>query len=157
AEGPTEAHGVLDRGAVDDRQRARQAEADRADVGVRLRAEDVAAAAEQLRLGRQLDVDLEADDDLPPFDDVTHGAAPSSTAAARNIVASSSELASTWMPTGRPSSPVPNGTDIDGWPARFDGIVQMSLRYMVSGSPVFSPSGNAVVGVVGEISRSKSS
>ena len=40
---------------------------------------------------------------------------------------------STCTPTGRPSAPVPNGTLIAGWPARFDGIVHMSLRYMPAG------------------------
>ena len=51
----------VDRLLVGDRQRSRLAEADRAGVRVRRRAELELAAAEHLRLGQQLDVDLEAD------------------------------------------------------------------------------------------------
>ena len=36
-----------------------------------------------------------------------------------------------------------------------DGIVSRSFRYIASGSPTFSPSGNATVGLVGETIRSK--
>ena len=50
----------LDGLAVDDRHRAGQAEAGRADLGVGLGAELGRAAAEHLRRGVQLDVDLEA-------------------------------------------------------------------------------------------------
>ena len=39
-------------------------------------------------------------------------------------------------------------------PARLDGIVHRSLRYMASGSSTFSPIRNAVVGVDGETSTS---
>src|SRR5262249_3354323 len=45
---------------------------------------------------------------------VERHADPSSAAAALNIVASAKAGASTWTPTGRPSSPVPNGTEIAG-------------------------------------------
>ena len=48
--------------AVQHRQRAGQAEADRADVRVRRRAERASAAAEDLGGGQQLRVDLEPDD-----------------------------------------------------------------------------------------------
>jgi hypothetical protein len=44
-----------------------------------------------------------------------------------------------------------------GWPARFDGIVHTSLRYIASGSAVLAPSGKAVVGEVGDSSTSKRS
>ena len=82
--------------------------------------------------------------------------APSRAAATRNMVTSSRASAITWMPTGRPSSPTPKGTDMAGWPARFDGIVQTSLRYMASGSAL-APSSNAVVGEVGDSRTSKRS
>ena len=49
---------VIDRGAVEDRQRARHAEAHGAHVRVRRRTERGAAAAEDLRAGLQLRVDL---------------------------------------------------------------------------------------------------
>ena len=56
---------MLHGAAVDDRQRARQAEADRADVAVRRRAVvGRRAGTEHLRLGPQLAVDLDADDGL---------------------------------------------------------------------------------------------
>src|SRR5690606_38417509 len=84
------------------------------------------------------------------------GAAASSTAAARNMGTSPSDGARTCTPTGSPSVPVPKGTDMAGWPARLVGIVQMSLRYMVSGSWMASRA-NAVVGEVGDSSTSKRS
>ena len=77
-------------------------------------------------------------------------------AAARNMSGSPSAGASTCTPTGRPSSPMPKGTDMAGWPARFDGIVHTSFRYIASGSSVLAPSANAVVGEVGASSRSNS-
>ena len=49
---------------VEHRQRAGQPEAHRADVGVRRIAEVGGAAAEDLGLGQQLDVDFESDDRL---------------------------------------------------------------------------------------------
>ena len=58
------AHGELHRARVQHRQRARVAEADRADLRVRRRAVRGRAAAEDLARGRELDVDLEADDGL---------------------------------------------------------------------------------------------
>ena len=54
----------LDRTLVQHRQRAREPQAHRADVGVRLGAELVGATAEQLRHGRELAVHLEPDDGL---------------------------------------------------------------------------------------------
>ena len=56
--------GEFDRLAVEHRQRAGHAEADGADVGVGLGAEDVGAAAEDLGLGEQLHVHFETDDSL---------------------------------------------------------------------------------------------
>ena len=56
-----EVHGL----GVDDRQRAGQAEADRARARVRRLAEAQLAAAEHLRARVELDVDLQADDGLP--------------------------------------------------------------------------------------------
>jgi len=44
-----------------------------------------------------------------------------------------------------------------GTPARFAGIVATSLRYIASGSSIFAPIGNAVVGAVGETRTSASS
>ncbi len=59
------------------------------------------------------------------------------------------------MPTGSPSSSArPPGRDRPGTPAMFAGMVATSLRYIASGSLSFSPSLNAVVGAVGEISTS---
>ena len=46
------------------------------------------------------------------------------------------------------------GIPMPGTPARFAGIVVMSLRYMASGSLSFSPSLNAVVGAAGDTSTS---
>ena len=57
-----------------------------------------------------------------------HGASPSIARATRNITGSPSAGASTCTPTGRPPAPVPNGTLIAGWPARFVGIVQTSRQ-----------------------------
>lgn len=54
------------------------------------------------------------------------------------------------MPTGRPSSAAsPLGIEMPGTPARFAGIVVTSLRYICSGSSIFSPRRNAVVGADG--------
>jgi hypothetical protein len=54
----------------------------------------------------------------------------------------------------QPASPVPYGTLIAAWPARLVGIVQMSDRYIASGSAVLAPSANATVGDVGDSSAS---
>ncbi len=60
-EGVRDPDGELHGLPVQHRQRARQPEADGADVGVRRRPEPGAAAAEDLRLGQQLRVNLETD------------------------------------------------------------------------------------------------
>ena len=115
-------------------------------------AETVGGRREHLRLGGQLGVDLEPDHHFPAIgkqvgfvaelsgcgrrgamhgagsvDGLSHGAIPSSAAATRYITGSPSMGASTCTPTGRPWAPVPKGTDIAGWPVRFDGMVQTSL------------------------------
>ena len=48
-----------------------------------------------------------------------------------------------------------NGTLTAGWPARFDGMVQRSHRYISIGSSTFEPKGKATDGVVGVNSTSK--
>ena len=80
--------------------------------------------------------------------------AASSTAATRYMSGSPSAGASTWTPTGRPPSPVPNGTLMAGWPASGDGMVYTSHRYMASGSSVLAPRVKATVGAVGVSSTS---
>ena len=54
-----------------------------------------------------------------------------------------------WRPMGSPAAENPQGMEIAGTPASGDGMVNTSLRYMASGSSVFSPSLNAGVGAVG--------
>ena len=81
--------------------------------------------------------------------------AASTAAATRYTRSSASTGAMICSPTGRPSSGAsPHGSDSAALPARFDGIVHRSARYMAIGSSARSPIGNAVVGVVGEISTS---
>src|SRR5205814_10568866 len=95
----------------------------------------VGPAAEQLGRAVQLAVDLEPAHRLPS----RHPRLLSRAAATRSIIGSSSAGASTWTPTGSPSSPVPYGTDRAGWPARLEGTVHTSDTYMLSGSPVLAP------------------
>src|SRR5579864_7597417 len=71
-EGGPDPHGELDGLAVEHGQRPGEPEAHRADVGVGLVAERVAAPAEQLGLGPQLAVHLETDDRLPAAAALTH-------------------------------------------------------------------------------------
>ncbi len=134
-----DAHRQFDGLAVEHRQRSGQAEGDGVDVGVRLVAEAVRARAEQLGGRGQFDVHLEADDQLPAVDQIccgrrgygAHAAtadpwpliARSRAIEAANICSSPSVPASTWMPTGRSSVPVPKGTLIPGWPERLVGMV----------------------------------
>src|SRR5690606_39030427 len=149
---------------VDDREGPGQPEAGGAGVDVGLVAEAVGAGAEQLGGGVQLAVHLQADDHLPALGEdrggrvvgSAHRVAPSRAAATLNMVTSSSALAITCTPTGSPSSPVPKGTDMAGCPARFEGIVHTSFRYMASGSAM-APSSKAVVGEVGESRTSQRS
>ena len=61
----------------------------------------------------------------------------------------------TCRPTGRPSSGAsPHGTEMAALPARSDGIVHRSARYIAIGSSARSPMPNAVVGVDGDTSTS---
>ena len=57
-------------------------------------------------------------------------------------------------PSGRPSLSTPAGTEMPGRPAIEAGMVNMSLRYMVTGSSIFSPAAKAAVGAVGVSSTS---
>src|SRR5215472_4321263 len=167
---------VLDGQLVHHRQRAWQAETDRAGLAVRLRAEGRDAPAEHLCPGAELHVRLEAEDRLvplqrifvrdghdetSPFASVSSGCprravnAASTAAATRYSRSSASGGAITWSPTGSPfSGASPIGTEIAALPARLDGIVHRSARYIAIGSSARSPISNAVVGVAGDTSTS---
>ena len=101
---------VVDGLGVDDRQAPRQTEAARTGVDVRLVAERQLAAAEHLRAGLELDVDLEPDDGLvlDGAHEVTRLAglpsksiARSSANAASSIAPSPNAGAASWKPTGQ--------------------------------------------------------
>src|SRR3954451_15062640 len=74
-----------------------------------------------------------------------NAAACSSAAAAFSIVTSSKARPISCRPSGRPSLSAPAGTEMPGRPAIEAGMVNMSLRYMVTGSSIFSPAANAAV------------
>ena len=74
ARGEGRAQGQGDRLAVEDGQRPGQPQADRADERVRLGAEAVGAAAEQLGAGQELGVHLEPDDGLVAGDELLEAA-----------------------------------------------------------------------------------
>src|SRR5689334_4970197 len=148
---------VGDRLRVGHRERPGEAKADRAGARVGLLAEAQLAAAEHLRAGLELDVDLEADDGF-----VVHAKA---FAPSKPIACSSAKAASRmrfslkagpaiWKPTGRPSLS-PLGIEIAGMPASDMGTVQKSLRYIASGSWVLAPSSKATPGAVGVTMKSK--
>lgn len=59
-----------------------------------------------------------------------------------------------WIPIGSPFLVSPAGSEIAGIPARLAPTVKRSQRYIWIGSLIFSPIGNAGVGVVGPSSRS---
>ena len=60
-----------------------------------------------------------------------------------------------WKPVGKLSSSAkPDGRDIPQIPAKLTGIVATSFKYIASGSLLFSPILNAVVGAVGETNTS---
>ena len=80
--------------------------------------------------------------------------ARSSACAVRKSVFSANCGPISCSPTGSPSER-PQGIESPGSPAMHEGIVSRSFRYIASGSPTFSPSGNATVGLVGETIRSK--
>ena len=131
-DGQAEPHGQFDGLAVEHGKCAGQAEGDGVDVGVRFVAETIGGGREELRAGGEFDVHLEPDDHLVAPQrpasccrvGVAHfGDLRSSSAAVRNIVASCRAGARICTPTGRPCSPVPNGTLMAGSPVRFDGIV----------------------------------
>ena len=65
--------------------------------------------------------------------------------------------ASTCTPTGRPSSPVPKGTETAGCPDRLDGMVHTSFMYIAIGSSTLAPRSKAVVGAVAPSSTSTDS
>src|SRR5690606_1462598 len=101
AQSEAHADGQLDRLLVEHGKGARQAERGGVDVRVRLAAELVGRAREELGPRRQLGVDLEPYDDLPAVGSIRrrfagvgfdggHGAASSRTAAERSRVASES-------------------------------------------------------------------
>ena len=157
----------MDRSGVDDRQRTGQPEADRTGPRVRRLAEGQLAAAEHLRRGLQLDVDLEADHRLQ-LDAHWRTALPSKPSACSSAKAASSSRLSLnagptiWRPTGS-RVPPPRGSaralgiEIAGTPASDAGTVQKSLRYIASGSASFAPSSNATPGAVGVTMKSKCS
>ncbi len=130
----SEPHRQLHRLTVEHRERTGQPERHRIDVRVRLVAEAVRRPREELGARGQFDVDFESDHHLVAVErpgpggrvaaGLGHrGALRSSSAAVRNMRDSWSAGANTCTPTGRPSSPVPNGTLMAGSPVRFDGIV----------------------------------
>ena len=81
--------------------------------------------------------------------------AASAAAATRYSRSSASAGAITCRPTGSPSSAAsPHGMEMAALPARSDGIVHRSARYIAIGSSARSPMGKAVVGVAGETSTS---
>src|SRR6185295_3204244 len=89
------------------------------------------ARAEDLRLGRKLAVDLKPDHRLelrmhqaPPFRDASNAAATDRSFSSPNAGAIRCS------PTESPFSSSPQGSDRAGSPARFTGIVKMSLRYI---------------------------
>ena len=126
-EGGADAHRQLNSLFVEHRQRPGKAQGDGVDVGVGLVAEPVGAGAEQLGVGGQFHMDLQAHDQFPVAGQtvvLTHFAtALSSAAPTRNITGSCRVPASTCTPTGMPCAPVPKGTLMPGWPARLVGIV----------------------------------
>ena len=71
----------------------------------------------------------------------------------RIIVSSPNGLPIIWKPTGRPFD-IPPGTEMPGIPAMFAGMVRMSLRYICTGSAIFSPILKATDGDVGITSAS---
>ena len=124
AERQPEAQAELDRPAVEHRQRARQAEADRADARVGLGAEAQLRTRRTSSSRRELDVDLEADDGFVvgvmrgARGASTVGRAASNACAARRmpVLAQRAGRRSGGRPAGR--SVRPHGIEIAGRPAR---------------------------------------
>ena len=121
-----ESHRQLHRMAVEYGERTGKTECDGIDVGVGLITEAVGAGTEEFGLRRKFHVYFETNHQFPAVDELLGGcnhtrrirngtlcgahAARSSSAATRNIGASPKAGASTCTPTGKPASPVPNGT-----------------------------------------------
>src|SRR4029453_8772127 len=154
---------VLHHLLVQHRERAGHAQAHEAGVRVGRGAELGRAAAEDLAPGQELGVDLEPDDLL----EIGHAhAAPrggvrrwkscsrSNARAMRSTRASSQGLPRICRPMGRLALVNPQGGLSPGSPARLQGKVKTSLRYIASGSLTFSPMRKAAVGEVGEITAS---
>src|SRR5436309_6411460 len=163
AEREAELERSVDGGAVRARERPREPEANRADIGVGLVPERSWAVAEHLAPGVELDVALESDyrfvghansdswrrsnRDVSPFISIARPAASS--------VGSPSSGPRSCTARGSPDAESPTGTLKPGMPARFAPIVKMSLRYIASGSSVFSPIRNGNVGEAGSSMKSQ--
>ena len=160
--------GQLHRLPVQHRERAGQAERHGVDVGVGLVAEAVGAGAEQLGApwparrgprGRRRPRSRRSARRPPPRTSARSDGSvvvtrppPPRPRAPRPPGTSPARRAPARAPARRPAGrrpPVPNGTLMAGWPARGDGIVYTSHRYMARGLSVLAPSGKATVGVVG--------
>src|SRR5262249_55101385 len=115
---------------------AGECEAYRAGLGVRRSAEPVRAAAEHLRPGLELDVDLQPDHRFPGGHRIRSGIgsnpiSASSAAAILNSTFSENCGPISCNPAGSPSES-PQGIESPGSPAMFDGIVSRSVRYIAS-------------------------
>src|SRR5262249_20589089 len=138
------AHAVLDRAAIDHRQRPGHPLADGTGLRVRRGAKGRWAAAEHLGARRELRVHLEADNDVvvryhPRLGrGVCVAVARSWARGARSPAASSRVRPMTCSPRGSPLVVKPHGPDTAGPPAMSAGMVNTSLRYICTGS-VFSP------------------
>src|SRR6185369_11058309 len=168
AERQARANRLTDALAVGDREHAGHRGVDQADLCVGLRTESGGRAREELGVGNDLGVDLEADHDLPlagfALDAewcccVSHtyhhfsgrAVKPARSSIARpafSTVCSSSSLPMRCRPSGSPCPSNPPGTLIAGSPARLAGTAKTSFRYIASGS-VVSPIPNAADGAVG--------
>src|SRR4051812_8799055 len=156
----THADGELDDSFIQHREHSGKTHADGAGVVVRRIAEARRAAAEDLRLRQKLRVDFQTDHGFIVRAHsfgffLCHSVIRSYASATRSIVASSKCLPMICMPIGIPSASKPHGSDRPGSPARLTEIVKISDRYICSGSSVFSPILNAVVGAVGVMMTSQ--
>ena len=148
------------------RQRPGEAEAARAGVDVWILAKGQLAAAEHLRPGLELNVDLEPDHRLV-FDRAQRlSPFPSGRAAVERDLPLQrkggveqcvlGERGRRELQTDRQAINGPQGIETAGIPASDIGTVYRSLRYIASGSSVFAPSSNAGPGVVGVTTKSNS-
>src|SRR5208337_2416111 len=175
----TGAHRLCDALPVDHRQHARERRIDEADLRVRLGSERGRRAAEQFRVADHLRMHFQPDHDLPGsgaavervgrrvhLGPLAHAAssdrsgfaskpaAASIAALTANTVSSSNGRPITCSPSGSPFASSPAGTLIPGTPAMLAGTVNTSLRYIFTGSSMFSPCANAALGAVGVTSAS---